>query len=507
MSSNSQTGSRRQTISTTSRDAKISLGGRYRLLEQVGQGGTAKVFRARDQRLDRIVAVKILRRQFVHDQASRARFLNEARAAAGLAHPNIVDVYDFGEAPDGSMFIAMQFVEGQNLKDILQRRGRMTAAETVSIVRQVCGALSAAHACGLIHRDVKPQNILIDRTGHARLGDFGIVKAVSGPELTQTWMTFGTATYLSPEQATEEPIGPASDVYALGCVMYEMLSGTPPFTGDNPAVVAYKQVWEQPRPLRDLAPEVPRYLENVVMRCLQKSPRARYLTTDALSTDLSQASASSLSSTVATLMPTHAQDVRSVHRTIDLVKDMVKANSQLAWFQVIVGALGLAFAFLAVIPAWIMSAESDSTSGRQGSLYTKATPTSGTSTAKPLPTISLMPIADPANACRGILSADRLQISSATPCSITIPLGPPVSVTFSDDTLSTMWIGDEFFLASNHRGDRVDHVLAGTFRPLSAGWDIYSVTAIEVQYYEFDNPGCLRDADNGNRSLTSTCDK
>jgi serine/threonine protein kinase len=262
------------------------LAERYRLLDKVGEGGAAEVFRARDQRLDRVVAIKILRRQFVNEQAARTRFLNEARAAAGLAHPNIVDVYDFGQTPDGSMFIAMQFVEGQNLKDMLQRRGRMTAAESVSIVTQVCAALSAAHARGLIHRDVKPQNILVDRKGHARLGDFGIVKALSGPELTQAGMTFGTAAYLSPEQATGEPVGPASDVYSLGCVMYEMLSGTPPFTGDNPAIVAYKQVWEQPRPLHDLAPEVPPSLESVVMRCLLKDPRARYPNTDTLAADL-----------------------------------------------------------------------------------------------------------------------------------------------------------------------------------------------------------------------------
>ncbi|MEO5952520.1 MAG: protein kinase, partial [Chloroflexia bacterium] len=268
------------------------LAGRYRLIEKVGEGGAAEVFRARDQRLDRIVAIKILRRQFLHDQSSRARFINEARAAAGLAHPNIVDVYDFGEGPDGSMFIAMQFVEGQDLKEILQRRGRMTAAETVSIVTQVCAALQAAHARGFIHRDVKPQNILVDRKGHARLSDFGIVKALSGPELTQTGMTFGTAAYLSPEQATGEPIGPPSDVYALGCVMYEMLSGTPPFTGDNPAIVAYKQVWEQPRPLHSLAPEVPPSLENIAMRCLQKDPRARYPNTEVLAADLQNMGAS-----------------------------------------------------------------------------------------------------------------------------------------------------------------------------------------------------------------------
>jgi serine/threonine-protein kinase len=268
------------------------LAGRYSLLEKIGEGGAAEVFRARDQRLDRIVAIKILRSQYVHDQASRARFINEARAAAGLTHPNIVDVYDFGEAPDGSMFIAMHFVEGHDLKDVLQKRGRMTAAETISIATQVCSALAAAHARGLIHRDVKPQNILIDRKGHARLGDFGIVKALSGPELTQTGMTFGTAAYLSPEQATGQPISPASDVYGLGCVMYEMLAGTPPFTGDNPAIVAYKQVWEQPRPLHDLAPETPPSLERIIMTCLQKDPRSRYPNTDVLAADLAALGAS-----------------------------------------------------------------------------------------------------------------------------------------------------------------------------------------------------------------------
>jgi serine/threonine protein kinase len=245
---------------------------RYRLLEKIGEGGAAEVFRARDQRLDRIVAVKLLRPQYTHDQASRQRFIHEAKTSASLSHANIVDIYDFGEGPDGSMFIAMQYIEGQNLKDILQKRGRLTAEETISITRQACYALSAAHARDMIHRDVKPQNIMIDRKGNAHLTDFGIVKALSGPSLTQSGMTFGTAAYMSPEQATGAPVGPASDIYSLGCVMYEALAGTPPFLGDNPAVVAYKQVWEQPRPLHDLVPEVPPSLENVVMRCLNKDP-------------------------------------------------------------------------------------------------------------------------------------------------------------------------------------------------------------------------------------------
>ena len=267
-------------------DNRILLAGRYLLLDKIGEGGAAVVYRARDQRLDRIVAIKLLRPQFTTDEASRKRFLNEARTAAGLNHPNVVDIYDFGEGPDGSMFIAMQYVEGQNFKDILQRRGRMTAADLIAIIPQVCQALTAAHSRGLIHRDVKPQNIMIDKQGNVRLTDFGIVKALSGPELTQTGMTFGTAAYLSPEQATGEPIGPASDVYSLGCVMYEMLTGSPPFTGDNPAVVAYKQVWEQPRPLHEWAPEVPPALESIVMRCLNKDPARRYPTAAALAADL-----------------------------------------------------------------------------------------------------------------------------------------------------------------------------------------------------------------------------
>src|SRR3954453_7489085 len=251
------------------------LVGRYALLEKIGEGGAAEVYRAHDTRLNRVVAIKILRPHLMADASSQARFMNEARTAAGLSHPNIVDVYDFGETPGGSMFIVMQYVEGRNLKDVLPQRGRMPPADVISITIQVCRALAAAHAKGLIHRDVKPQNIMLDRQGNVRLTDFGVVKALSGGgELTQAGMTFGTAAYLSPEQATGAPIGPQSDIYGLGCVMYEMLCGDPRFTGDSPASVAYKQVWEQPRPLHDLVPEVLPSLENVVMRCLNKE-RAR----------------------------------------------------------------------------------------------------------------------------------------------------------------------------------------------------------------------------------------
>ncbi len=269
------------------------LAGRYRLLQKVGEGGAAEVFRARDERLDRIVAIKLLRPQFMSDPQSRTRFVAEARAAAGLMHPGIVDVYDFGEAPGGTMFMSMRYIEGQDLKEILVKRGRLSPAEAIDTAVQVCHALSVAHANDLIHRDVKPQNIMIDRGGVVRLTDFGVVKALSGPALTQAGMTFGTAAYLSPEQATGAAISPASDIYALGCVIYEMLAGTPPFVGDNPAVVAYKQVWDQPRPLHDLVPDVPPSLEAVVMRCLNKDPNRRYPTTEMLAADLEKLSAAS----------------------------------------------------------------------------------------------------------------------------------------------------------------------------------------------------------------------
>ncbi|HKP53034.1 MAG TPA: protein kinase [Chloroflexia bacterium] len=272
--------------STPMFEGEGTLAGRYRLIEKVGEGGAAEVFRARDIRLDRIVAIKLLRPQYTHDAASRKRFVVEAKAAAALSHPNIVDIYDFGEADDGAMFLAMQFIEGKNLKDILHKRGRLSPAETITIAIQACYALTAAHSKGLIHRDVKPQNIMIDERGNAHLTDFGVVKALSGPSLTQSGMTFGTAAYLSPEQATGEPVGPASDIYALGCVMYECLSGQPPFTGDNPAIVAYKQVWEQPQPLHEMAPEVFPSLESVIMRCLSKDPQRRYPNTEALAQEL-----------------------------------------------------------------------------------------------------------------------------------------------------------------------------------------------------------------------------
>ena len=263
-----------------------TLADRYRFLSKAGDGAAAEVYRAHDQRLDRIVAIKLLRPQFVSDPASRYRFMREAETVARLSHPNIVEIYDFGEGSDGAMFIVMEYIEGQNLKELLHRRGRLIPSDAISMAIQMCRALAKAHATGLIHRDVKPQNIMVKSDNTICLTDFGIAKAFSGPSLTQTGMTFGTAAYMSPEQATGDTVTPASDIYSLGCVMYEMLSGAPPFTGDNAVAVAHKQVWEQPRPLRDVAAVIPPVLESIVMRCLNKNPTDRYASAEELADEM-----------------------------------------------------------------------------------------------------------------------------------------------------------------------------------------------------------------------------
>jgi serine/threonine-protein kinase len=265
--------------------ANTILENRYKLRDQLGAGGAAVVYRAEDLRLGRIVAVKVLRPEFVGNPEQAARFENEARAAAALTAPNVVDVYDYGRDA-GTLFIVMQYIDGDDLKHVIRARGPLRPQEAARIAAAVCNGLEAAHERGLIHRDVKPQNILIDRHGVVRITDFGVAKALAGPGLTQAGTTYGTAAYLSPEQATGGPISPATDVYALGIVLYEMLCGQPPFGGDNVAAVAYQQVYEPPPPLRDCAPDVPPPLEAIVARAMAKDPAARYATAADMAGDL-----------------------------------------------------------------------------------------------------------------------------------------------------------------------------------------------------------------------------
>jgi serine/threonine-protein kinase len=214
------------------------INGRYRLIAPLGEGGMATIWRAVDEQLDREVAVKLLREQFGNDAGFAARFRQEARAAGSLSHPNIVPVYDYGTDEDGVQFIVMQLVEGENLATLLRDRGHLETDDAVRVALGVASALEAAHRRGLVHRDVKPGNILITDDGDVKVTDFGIARAVSEASMTVTGTTLGSVHYFSPEQARGDEVTGASDVYALGIVLYEMLAGRRPFEGDSAAGVA-----------------------------------------------------------------------------------------------------------------------------------------------------------------------------------------------------------------------------------------------------------------------------
>jgi eukaryotic-like serine/threonine-protein kinase len=262
------------------------LANRYELTHLIARGGMAQVFRARDRLLDRPVAVKVLFPELSVDQAFVERFRREAQAAANLSHPNIVPVFDWGE-DGGTYFIVMEFVDGQPLSAVLRATGPMPPAKVADIGINVAAALAFAHRHGVIHRDVKPGNVLITDDGQVKVTDFGIARAVNTEEsLTQTGAVMGTATYFSPEQAEGIGVDSRSDLYSLGVVLYEMVAGRPPFLGDTPVAVASKHVRDAPPELRDLAPAVPPALEAVIMKAMAKAADDRYAGADDLRADL-----------------------------------------------------------------------------------------------------------------------------------------------------------------------------------------------------------------------------
>jgi serine/threonine protein kinase len=267
----------------------IVLGGRYEVEEELGRGGMAKVYRGTDTVLGRPVAVKILAPQFTDDPSFVNRFRREAQAAARLNHPNLVSVYDTG-SDDGVHFIVMEYVEGRTLADYLAGGGRIMPQRAIEIAEAVSQALTAAHAQGVIHRDIKPGNIMITPSGDVKVADFGIARVIAGAEtIAQTAAVLGTAAYLSPEQAQGQPVDQRSDLYSLGCVLYEMVAGRPPFTGDSPVAVASKQVLEQPVPPSKLNPDVSPQLDAVIMRTLAKNPANRYGSAEEFRQDLERA--------------------------------------------------------------------------------------------------------------------------------------------------------------------------------------------------------------------------
>jgi serine/threonine-protein kinase len=245
-----------------------------------------EVYLAHDGVLERDVALKVLRSQYAGDEEFAERFRREARSAASLSHPNIVQVYDRGEAEDGTSYIAMEYVPGGTLKEQIGRRGPFGDRETAAVGAQITDALGAAHERGVIHRDIKPQNVLVTASGDLKVTDFGIARAASAVTSSASGAIFGTAGYISPEQALGEPVGPASDLYSLGVVLYEMLTGELPFAADNSIAVCMKHVNEPPRPPKLLNPDIPEGMNALVLMLLAKHPTDRYGSAMELLTDL-----------------------------------------------------------------------------------------------------------------------------------------------------------------------------------------------------------------------------
>ncbi|HTK12154.1 MAG TPA: Stk1 family PASTA domain-containing Ser/Thr kinase [Ktedonobacteraceae bacterium] len=254
------------------------LGERYQLQDPIGRGGMATIYRGHDMRMDRVVAIKVLREVYSTDPKFVTRFQREAKAASALQHPNIVQVYDYGQS-DGNYFIVMELVEGTDLRRYLRSRGVLATDRAIIIAHDVALGLGAAHRRSIVHRDVKPQNILVGRDGSIKLTDFGIAsvyKDINAERLTTTGMTLGTVQYYAPEQAQGEIVSPAADVYALGIVMYEMMTGRTPFDGDTPVAVAMQHIQDAPIPPRQLNPSIPPALEEIILRCLEKVPEMRF---------------------------------------------------------------------------------------------------------------------------------------------------------------------------------------------------------------------------------------
>jgi beta-lactam-binding protein with PASTA domain len=258
---------------------------RYELGNRIGRGATADVYLAVDRRLSRDVAVKVLSPAFSSDPANVERFRREAQSAARLNHPNIVAVYDWGEA-DGTYFIVMEYVPGQTLRDLISTYERLNPGEAVPIAAEIADALAFAHAHGVVHRDVKPGNVLVTPDGQVKVADFGIARAETGDDLTKTGSVLGTATYFSPEQAQGLTLDGRSDVYALGVVLYEMLTGVAPFTGASPVAVAYKHVRDEPTPPSRVVSSLPGALDRIVLTAMAKDVTRRYQTADDLRADL-----------------------------------------------------------------------------------------------------------------------------------------------------------------------------------------------------------------------------
>lgn len=261
------------------------INNRYKIIEKIGSGGMADVWKAEDTLLKRVVALKILHKQFVEDENFLERFRREAQAAAKLTHPNIVSIFDVGE-DDGTQYIVMEYAPGTNLKQIIQKDAPLPPEKAVHIASQICNAMAFAHQHEIIHRDIKPHNVIITPEEAIKVTDFGIARAGSSSTMTRTGTIIGTAHYISPEQAQGGMIGSTTDIYSLGVVLYEMLTGELPFRGENPVAVALKHIHETPMPPRSVYSAVPESLEAIIIKAMAKNPADRYQSAMEMQADL-----------------------------------------------------------------------------------------------------------------------------------------------------------------------------------------------------------------------------
>jgi serine/threonine-protein kinase len=326
---------------------KRILNNRYEVIEQIGRGGMAVVYRARDMMLERQVALKVLREDYCREATFQERFRQEARAAANLAHPNIVTVHDFG-LDNGQLFIVMENVPGTDLKTLLKKRGRFTPEEALPLLIQACAGIGYAHRAGLVHCDVKPQNMLVTPDMRLKVTDFGIARALSTirPD-EQSEIVWGSPQYFAPEQAAGAAPSPASDVYSLGIILYELLTGTLPFQAATASDLAHLHLEAEPPPVSDMLPEVSPALEQILLKVLAKEPSQRYRTADQLGRVLMNFGNSHSAPTLALtpeMPPSSGEEPSALTGTSALPK--------IDWITVGVGLLALV-SVLGLVPYWM----------------------------------------------------------------------------------------------------------------------------------------------------------
>ncbi len=265
--------------------AGFDIGHRYRVVKLLGRGGMGAVYRVRDLELERDVALKLIRPEIAEDQATLDRFKREIQLSSRITHRNVLRVYDLGEV-EGIKFLTMQYVDGDDLASLVKREGRLPVPRILAIFGEICKGLAAAHEQGVVHRDLKPQNIMLDEAGTAYVTDFGLAKSLAGTGMTEMGAILGTPFYMSPEQVKGQPAGRPSDIYSLGVILYEMATGQVPFTGDSAYQVMMRRLSQKPNPVAELNPEIPAFLQKIIERCMATDPAARYASVDAILADL-----------------------------------------------------------------------------------------------------------------------------------------------------------------------------------------------------------------------------